>query len=57
MGGLCQNADGFCLVVAGLQASNSDWYKALTCGLTVEQRNEIQEILKLAEQRQAAAGH
>ncbi|XP_070563950.1 importin-7-like [Ptychodera flava] len=42
-------------VLQGLQVQDPSWYNALTSGITQEQQSEIQEIVKLADQRRALA--
>ncbi|XP_077995074.1 importin-7-like [Glandiceps talaboti] len=42
-------------VLQGLQIQDPSWYDALTRGLTPDQNLQVQEILKLAEQRRALA--
>lgn len=45
----------FCCI-SDLQANDPNWYNSLISQLTEEQRKEVEEVFKLAEQRRAAAG-
>lgn len=44
-------------LITALQQNDPAWYTAVTGNLTEEQKKEIDEIFKLAEQRRAAAGN
>ena len=41
---------------ADIQAHDPSWYSALTAHLSPDQQNDMQEIAKMADQRNAAAG-
>lgn len=43
-------------VMIGIQSSDPTWYMTLTSGLTEAQTKELEDVFKLADQRQAAAG-
>lgn len=45
----------FKTVLQNLQANDPNWYNSLISQLTEEQRKEVEEVFKLAEQRRAAA--
>ncbi|XP_061173648.1 importin-7-like [Saccostrea echinata] len=45
----------FKTVLSNLQGNDPNWYNSLISQLTEEQRKEVEEVFKLAEQRRAAA--
>lgn len=46
----------YCGFILALQTSDPNWYNSLISQLTEEQRKEVEEVFKLADQRSAAAG-
>ncbi|ESO95346.1 hypothetical protein LOTGIDRAFT_214997 [Lottia gigantea] len=46
---------GFKNILIHLQQSDPNWYNALTSGLDNEQRKELEDVFKLADQRRAVA--
>ena len=45
-----------CCLSSAIQARDKTWYNALIAQLTADQQRELQDVLKIAEQRRAAQG-
>ena len=45
-----------CILIVACETRDPAWYQALVSHLSEDQRKDLQEVVKLAEQRKEAAG-